>query len=176
LSKMDKLNLLDFLIIAAVLIGFISGFKRGLIMELSSIAGIFLGLWLAIKCSDWVANWLETTQDFHGKWVIYISFLFVFLATYVCAFFIGKMLSITINLMMLGVFNKIAGGLFGSAKILLLSSIGFLFLRAVGLPAISSAAENSAFLYKPITQVASSFYPKLNDALPAKPSKNWEGN
>jgi membrane protein required for colicin V production len=77
----------------------------------------------------------------------------------------------TINLMMLGIFNKIAGGLFGSLKMLLLSSIGFLFLRAVGLPAISSSLENSAYLYKPITSVASSIYPKLKDSLPEKSSK-----
>jgi len=173
---MDKLNLLDYLTLALIVLGFISGFKRGLILELSNIGGIIIGVWLAVKSSDWVANWLEKTQDFHGNWVVYLAFLIVFIATYVCAFFIGKMLSITINLMMLGVFNKIAGGFFGALKMILLSSIGFLFLRAIGVPAISSALEQEALLHKPITDMASSVYPKLKDSLPENASKKLELN
>jgi len=162
------LNALDYVIIALLAWGFISGFRRGFVMELANIAGIFLGIWLAMKFSGSIRIWLETKQEMAGWWVPYLAFLLVFVAVYVAAFFGGKALTKALKLMMLGIPNRIAGGVFGLFKMLMLSSVLFVFLRAMGAHALSPALENGSFIHEKITTVASYFYPSLESILPEK--------
>jgi membrane protein required for colicin V production len=56
----------------------------------------------------------------------------IFAAIYVLAFFGGKSLSAALNLMMLGLINKLAGGIFGVVKFLLILSLVFYFAGSNG--------------------------------------------
>lgn len=157
------MNVLDYSILALLIWGFISGFRRGLVMELCNIGGIFLGIWLALHSSDAMAGWLKKETEISSDWIPHTAFLLVFVLTYVGAFLAGKALSGSLKLMMLGFFNKLAGGIFGMAKMLLFSSVIFLLLRSYGFPALSKELQNSSQLHGSITAIAEYFYPRLRE-------------
>jgi len=165
---MDHLNALDYIILAFLLWGFISGFRRGLIMELCTLAGLFLGIWLAIQFSKTAEDWLRTSHEMEGPWIPLLAFILVFLCVYVVFFFLGKALSTAINLMMLGIMNRIAGGIFGMVKMLMFSSLLLLMIKMAGLPLLSDKTEQESAIFQPVHSFAELVYPKIKDILPEK--------
>lgn len=163
---MDHLNMLDYLILAFLLWGFIAGFRRGLIMELCTLAGLFLGIWLAIHFSKAAGDWLHSAQGLDGPWLPFLAFLAVFIGVYVGFFFLGKALSAAISLMMLGIINRIAGGIFGMVKMLLFSSLLLLLLKMAGLPLISEEQEKKSSIFQPVHSFAELVYPSIKDVFP----------
>lgn len=156
-----EFNLLDYLILAWLLWGFIAGFRRGLVMELALLAGVFLGIWLAMRSSGWVANWLENEQGMSGPWIAHLSFVLVFAGVYVLAWLGGKSLSMALNLMLLGIFNKLAGGVFGVGKALMLCAVLLGVFRSFNLPALSKNMESGSQLHSSLSGVVPSLYPEL---------------
>lgn len=154
-------NLLDYLIIAWLLGGFIAGFRRGLVMELALLAGIFLGIWMAMRGSGWVADWLEKEQGMSGPWIAHLAFVLVFSGIYVLVWLGGKSLSMALNLMMLGIFNKLAGGVFGLGKALMLCAVLLGVFRSFSLPALSKNQEATSQLHSSLSGVLPSLYPEL---------------
>lgn len=156
-----EFNLLDYLILAWLLWGFIAGFRRGLVMELALLAGVFLGIWLAMQSSGWLANWLKTEQGMSGPWIAHLAFVMVFAGVYVLAWLGGKSLSMVLNLMMLGLFNKLAGGVFGVGKALMLCAVLLGVFRSFSLPALSKNQEATSQLHASLSGVVPALYPEL---------------
>jgi membrane protein required for colicin V production len=139
-------------------------------MELANIAGIFLGIWIAIKFSGKVEIWLKTNQEITGWWIPFLAFFIVFAGVYAAAFFGGKALSAALKLMMLGMVNRIAGGITGLFKMLMMISVAFVLLKASGAAALSDTLEKESTIHKSITSVVSWFYPEISNLLPKKVS------
>jgi membrane protein required for colicin V production len=146
--------------------GFIAGFKRGLVMELAILVGIFLGIFLAITFSDKVEIWLRKEENLSGPWLAHLSFLLVFVGVYVLAWLGGKSLSAALKLMMLGIFNRIAGGVFGVFKMLMVCSVLISLIRAFDLNMISKEHKKESSMYETIGGFAEIFFPKLKETLP----------
>ena len=159
-------NLLDYLILAWLIWGFIAGFRRGLVMELALLAGVFLGIWMAMRGSGWLAQWLEKEQDLSGPRISHLAFVLVFAGVYVLAWMAGKSLSLALNLMMLGLFNKLAGGVFGLGKALMLCAVLLGVFRSFQLSALSKNQEQGSQLYSSLSGLVPALYPDLK--------KRWE--
>jgi membrane protein required for colicin V production len=160
-------NLLDYLILAWLIWGFIAGFRRGLVMELALLAGVFLGIWMAMRGSGWLAQWLEKEQGVSGPWMTHLSFVLVFAGVYVLAWMAGKSLSLALNLMMLGLFNKLAGGVFGLGKALMLCAVLLGVFQSFQVSALSKSHEEGSQLYASLSGIVPALYPELK--------KRWEG-
>jgi membrane protein required for colicin V production len=165
---MDHLNALDYLILAFLLWGFIAGFRRGLIMELCTLAGLFLGIWLAIHFSGAAEEWMKTSQKMEGGWISFAAFLMVFVGVYIGFYFLGKALSKAVSLLMLGIINRSAGGIFGMIKMMMFSSILVLILKMGGIPLLSEELEKGSAIFKPVSAFAELVYPSIRDILPEK--------
>ncbi len=126
------MSITDYIICGLLIWGFISGFRKGLVMQLAMIVGILAGIWLAVHGSDAAAERLSGYAGIEGRWPKYLGFVLIFAAIYVLAFFGGKSLSAALNLMMLGLINKLAGGIFGVVKFLLILSLVFYFAGSNG--------------------------------------------
>ena len=165
---MEHLNTLDYLILAFLLWGFIAGFRRGLIMELCTLVGLFLGIWLAIHFSKTAEEWMINSQGLEGAWIKMAAFLAVFVGAYIAFYFLGKALSKAVSLIMLGMINRIAGGIFGMVKMVLFSSVVFMMIKMAGIPLFSKQTENESSIFKPVHSFAEFLHPKIKDVLPEK--------
>lgn len=173
---MEHLNTLDYLILAFLLWGFIAGFRRGLIMELCTLVGLFLGIWLAIHFSKTAEEWMRNSQGLEGAWIKMAAFLAVFVGAYIAFYFLGKALSKAVSLIMLGMLNRIAGGIFGMVKMMMFSSVVFMMIKMAGIPLFSEKTENESSIFKPVHTFAEFIHPKIKDVLPEKISDAGSNN
>lgn len=162
---MEHLTFIDYILIALLLWGFISGFRKGLIMQLTLIVGIILGLWLGVNCIDFVEKWLLENNFSSGAWLKPLAFILIFIAVYGVAYISGKALSTLISLVMLGVFNKIAGGIFGMLKMVLLSSFFIVLMNTAGFSDFSKEQEKKSAMFGSISAPALFLFPKIEEKI-----------
>ena len=150
---------LDFIIAIPLIWGAILGFKKGLIIELSSIIALILGIAGAIHFSAFTAEKLRIHFDVSTEWLGFAAFLITFLAIVLSIFLLARMLDKAIKALALGLPNRIAGMLFGILKYALLMSFLFYFFNQVNgqFHFVPQDWHGSSFLYKPVVSISELF-------------------
>lgn len=133
-----------------------TGWRRGLIVELATLIGLILGIFLAFRFSPALSERLGWTKN--GLLDAAIWFAITFIAVYILAQVIGEWLSGKARRIRLGVLDKVLG--------LILSLIeGLCFISAVGY-ALNRFPEGarfvgSTYLFKAITQAGTGLFVRL---------------
>ena len=120
--------------ILVILCGFLlKGLLRGLLKEVCSLAGLFVGAFLAFRYHGPLADALLERVELPTQIAVAITFTVLFLATMVFFLVLGFLLSRFVKLLFLGGFNRLIGGAFGlSQGVLLLAVVLFaLSLRPI---------------------------------------------
>ena len=104
--------------ILVILCGFLlKGLLRGLFKEVCSLAGLFVGAFLAFRYHGPLADALLEQADIPAQIAVAICFTVLFLATMVFFLVLGFLLSRFVKLLFLGGFNRLIGGLFGLSQL-----------------------------------------------------------
>lgn len=155
------MNALDWALLAIVAVAAVRGFFRGFVVELASLLGVVAGIWAASRFSARVAAWagLEGGQEWAG-------FAITFVAVLVLVHLLAKVITKAMDLAMLGLPNKVAGGLFGAVRsAFVLSVLLNLFLawpRTAGL--LSAQAREGSLLCSPLRAFAPLILPAVRDS------------
>lgn len=121
--------------ILVILLGFLlKGLLRGLLKEFCSLAGFFVGAFLAFRYHAPLAEVLLKQIDIPTQLAIGLAFATLFLSTMVFFLVLGFLLSKFIKLVFLGGFNRILGGFFGLAQGVLLLAVVLFALSLRPLP------------------------------------------
>ncbi len=94
-----------------IILFFIRGYTRGLIVAAFSVLAILLGILCALKLSQSLATWMLAHGYTTAGWAPMLSYLILFVGVVLLVRLIAKMLQKALETMMLGIFNKLAGGL-----------------------------------------------------------------
>ena len=159
------MNWLDFIIIILLVFGLARGFINGFIKELASLLALILGIWGAIKFSQFTAARLYDYFDMTGQYVGIISFLITFIIIVIIIHFIGLLVDKFIEKISLGFLNSVLGLVFGVFKSALILSVIFVVLNAIDakhhfLP--KEQIEQSKF-YNPIADIAPALFPIIGE-------------
>jgi membrane protein required for colicin V production len=164
------MNYLDIIIIILILISAITGYKKGFIHQLASLAALVLGIFIAVKCSKWFAPYIQNHFTSSVNVAKIIAFIAIFILVIVAIHFLGKFLEKTFDEIELGFLNKIAGSLFSIVKMVFIVSVLMVLLKLsiikIDWPKQSSMDES--YTYKPVESVAPAIFPYLkmeNDTL-----------
>lgn len=107
------------------------GFKKGLIIELSTLLALVLGVMATIKFSDFtyfkLKEWLPEAS--YGLGVL--SYIVTFVAVVFAVNLVGKMISKMVDVLALGFINRLAGMLFGLIKAILLLALLILLFENI---------------------------------------------
>ncbi|MGD9898221.1 MAG: CvpA family protein [Calditrichaceae bacterium] len=118
------MNYLDITIIIIIAIFTIRGLFRGLITELMTLVALILGFFIAVYYLQPVAQFLvesfPSLPEFAAR---IIGFIVLFFAVNLIVRLLSKLLNSFASLTFLQPFNKIAGGIFGFVKTVLVLSI-----------------------------------------------------
>lgn len=114
--------LLDILLLLLIISGFINGYRRGLIQAIFSFVGIFFGVLLALKYSYVVSEYLYKQEITNSKFLPLISFVLVFLAVIFLLQLASKLVEKMAETMLLGVANKMIGGVLGAGILVMILS------------------------------------------------------
>ena len=133
------------------------GFKKGLIIELSTLAALLLGVFVSLYFSDITAEFLRDTLGMKTKYLPLISLIVTFILVVIAVNLIGRLIEKLIDVVALGFLNKSMGGVFGVLKAIVLLSFIIFF--------IEKADKKKVILSEDLTE-NSIFYPYIRPLAP----------
>jgi len=157
------MNLIDIFIGVILILGFYKGFKRGLVLELTSLLGLILGIvgafYLSKEYGLYIGEWL----DWEDEYLRITTFLLSFLGIVIIVSFIGKLITKLIDFVALSFFNKLLGGLFGLLKFGLLLSILLLLFNVINtqFDLVSQSTLEDSYSYPIFNALTDVIWPKL---------------
>ncbi len=158
------MGFIDIILIAIFIFAGFRGFQKGFISQLASFAGLLLGIWGAIKFSDYTAGLLSEHLHFTTEYLPLIAFAITFTIIVIGVHFIGVIVEGVFDMAFLGFANSILGVVFGVLKTAFILSVVFVIMEKSSpkynvLP--KDIAEKSLF-YHPIARLAPTVFPDLN--------------
>jgi len=156
------MNTIDIVLGIIFIIAFILGFKKGLLRSLASLIGLVVGVYCAMFFSDYVRVYLEKWFDWSADLNSIASFLITF---FIIMFFfglLGRLLTKVADFAMLGIFNKIFGGIFNVLKYAFLLSVVFMFVNASeNYRILTHEKREASILYTPVAVIAPAVLPTI---------------
>lgn len=159
-----SINLLDIIILIPLLWFGYHGYKKGLIIEVASLAAFILGLYFAFYFSNFTAGYLKQFFNIQPKYMAAISFIVTFIGVIIIVLAVARLLEKVINILMLGFLNKLGGAVFGILKGALFLSIIIFIINYfdAGRTIIKPQAVKKSVFYEPVESLAPMLYSKLN--------------
>jgi membrane protein required for colicin V production len=102
---------LDVTGIILILLFFIRGYTRGIIVAAFSVIAILLGILCALKLSQSFAAWMLAHGYISSGWAQVVSYTVLFIGVVLIVRLIARLLQKAVEGLMLGVVNKLIGGL-----------------------------------------------------------------
>jgi membrane protein required for colicin V production len=148
------LNIIDILIVVALLIGFILGYKDGFLRKLIGFAGFILAIILAALYKDSFGLFLEKHFEIEYYFAEILAGILIFFTTILIFSILKRIIHPfdKINSLL----NKLVGGFIGGLQILFFVSAIFLFLDIFDFPE-EKTKKNSVFYEQTYSVVPSTF-------------------
>lgn len=116
LTRERGMNSVDVLIWIVLLLFAAKGFMKGLVREVCSFAGIFLGGWTAFACHRSLAEVLSSRINLPAAVIPFLSFALIFVGLGLLFILLGHLLTAVFRMVFLGGVNRIGGVLLGLAQ------------------------------------------------------------
>lgn len=143
------MNYIDYIIIIGLVIGFLLGFKDGLIRKIIGLIGLIAGVAFAFEFSDNFGKLIRPIFNNDEYFASVVAGILIFLVTILIASIIKRIVH---PLDKLNLFiNQFIGGIIGVVQIVFFLSALLLFINIFGFP--NKATKDGSFLYKPVSEV-----------------------
>jgi len=156
--------IIDVILVGLLILGAVRGFTKGLVAQLFSLAALLLGIWGAIRFSDYTATFLAKQFNFSNQYLPLISFAITFAAIVVAVHFLGKLIEGFFDLTVLGIVNKISGLIFGIIMNAFIISVIIVLVEKVNVRTKFYTKEEAekSYVYKPLSKLAPAVFPYLH--------------
>lgn len=155
---------IDWIYLILVILFFLRGYKKGIIISLFSIIALLVGIAAALKLSQTFVVLLSEKYPTVAKWTPIFVYIIVFLIVAWIVRLFAKFLEKSVEMAALGWLNKIAGGLL---YIFLISIIFSLFLWLLTRMGTLSAKEIAAsHTYSTLEPLAPKIFKEIGKVIP----------
>ena len=146
---------LDIILGLPLVLGLWKGLKNGLFVELASIIALIAGIYGAIHLSYYAGDYLSQNMEWDERYINIAAFIITFIIIVVVVSLAGKILTKIANFAMIGLLNKIAGGIFGTLKVgVILGALLIFFDRMdTSFGFLSDEAKKESVLYEPVKEI-----------------------
>jgi membrane protein required for colicin V production len=157
------MNLLDVILGLLLAFGLYKGLKNGLFVELASIVALIAGIFGAIHFSYITGEYLAENLHWDEKYMNIASFMITFIIILVLVYLLAKLLTKIADFAMLGLLNKIAGGIFGTLKVAVMIGAVLVFFDTVNQAKniIEEETKNESVLYGPLKEIGAFIFSKV---------------
>ena len=161
------MTLLDILLCWMIFIGW----KKGVVRELATLAGVLLGLWASVHLSQQVAPML----GLGGESAVLIAFIVIFLAALVVAYLMGKLVESIMKAVKLSVVNRLLGAVLGACKALVVLSIllSFVLMIDTNSMLISQDVRQRSVLFRPVSDAGNRLTAQIKNYI-AQHKDEWK--
>ena len=145
-------NYIDVIILLPLVYGAYKGFSLGLIVEMSTLFALVLGVFISLRYAVNVEGFLKDFVALPESYAYYIAFAVTFL--------LGKLLTKLIDMVSLGLFNKLFGIVLGVLKAAIVVCVVLFIVNALDVryDFISAKTKGDSLLYKPFVNFANGVY------------------
>lgn len=155
----------DIFILIFVASGVWNGYKSGFLMEVISLTGIVLGIFLGFKLMGEGMILLEDNFNVDRSTLPYLSFIVIFVIVVVLVRFVGSLLKDTLDKSFLGTVDQALGAGLGGFRTLFMLSVILWILDSLKLAPYDEWVEGS-WLYPFTARLAPTVANWLGDFIP----------
>ena len=157
------MNSLDYILFIPLIYGMYRGFTKGLIVELSSLLALTLGIYGALHFSSFTFEYLSEYVEIKTLYLQLASYGLTFLIIVMLISFTGKILTMLIKLVALGLINRMMGAIFGGIKVILILSVFISFFHRFNkqFGMVNEEILTSSIVYNSIRIEVEQFYPNV---------------
>ncbi len=150
------MNYFDIIIIIILVWAFYSGFKKGIIYMVMSLIAIIAGLYASIHFSDLTLDHLGQWLDKDPDQLLILAYILTFIIVFGLLYITGKILDKFLDILALGFFNKLAGGIVSvGIKLIVLSLLVWIFDQGNKIyPIIPENNLNNSRFYQPLKNLS----------------------
>lgn len=159
------MNGLDIVLAVPLIWGLIQGLSRGLITELARIVALIAGVYLAVRFSELLSEYLYRNTEMTNEFLPIISFAIILVGVIILVHLFAKAISKLVNAAALGWANKAAGAFFGFFRSAFFLSLLIMLVTRFDLLEKFDRGDlaQESFLYQPVGQLAPFILPILNN-------------
>ncbi|WP_127018866.1 CvpA family protein [Flagellimonas beolgyonensis] len=149
------MSFLDIVIGILLVWGLYKGLKNGLFVEVASLVALIAGLYGAIHFSYIAGDYLAEKFDWSEQYLKIAAFLITFFVIIIVVNLAGKFLTKIADFAMLGLLNKVAGGLFGMLKVAVILGALLIFFERLtsSFDIINEETKQESVFYEPIKEI-----------------------
>lgn len=157
------MNYLDIIIGIFLLVGLIKGLKNGFFVELASLIALIAGIYGAIHFSYYAVDFLSDRVSWSDSTINLAAFAITFIIIVIIISLAGKILTKIADFAMLGLVNRILGGIFGILKAAFIISVIIMFINALNERAsfIDEDIKEESILYQNVEMIAPMMLPNI---------------
>ena len=157
------MNVLDIILGCLLLYSVYSGLKNGLFVELASLLALIVGIYVTIKFSAVMRDFLVNAMSWSPKYISVVAFALTFLVVVVCIHLCAKIFTGVASFAYLGWLNKLAGAIFSLLKTILILSIVLNLFQKINVNGIMASKEtlDASVFYNPIQEISAYIFPSL---------------
>ncbi len=154
------MNFLDIIFVIPLIWGAIRGFSKGLIIEAASLVALGVGIFAGLHFSYFITSFI----GLKSQYAPFIGFVIAFVLVVIAVFLFAKILEKSIDLLALGVINKLAGAFFSMIKFAFILSVILMFLEKADPfgSFIPAKTKETSLLYRPVKSIAPAVFPLIN--------------
>lgn len=116
-------------------------------MAIATFVSFFAALALALQFSGWVEGYLKKHTESDSDWLAFFAFLLVLIGAIIAIRLLGKIMEKSVELVMLGIINRMAGiGLYLFIHLSLFSVV-LVYLKQFGLIGNDTAIHSKSYTY-----------------------------
>ena len=158
------MNYIDILLGIILVLSAIRGFRKGLVVELASLAALILGIWGAIKFSYITSEFLVEKFDWKWDHLNIVSFIITFVVIVILVHIVGNTVNKMVETFLLGFVNKLAGLVFGILRAALVLSILLVVFDKIDedVHILSEETKEGSRMYEPIRNLAPTIFPFID--------------
>lgn len=149
------MSFLDIVIGILLVWGLYKGLKNGLFVEVASLVALIAGIYGAIHFSYLTGEYLAERFDWSEQYLKIAAFLITFFAIIIVVNLAGKFLTKIADFAMLGLLNKVAGGIFGMLKVAVILGALLIFFERLtsSFDIINEETKQESVFYEPIKEI-----------------------
>lgn len=157
------MNYIDIIILLILVYGAVRGFFKGLIVEVFTLLGLVLGVFLAMKYSVYAENVLRDFLNVSEPYLHPVGLAVTFLLVAVVTYLLGKMLTELVDVIALGIPNKLLGMVFGVLKYFVLICFVLMITDSLNetFGFLKAETQEKSIFYRPFLNFATSMYNQI---------------
>ena len=137
----------DLFLLLFLVMGVYKGWTKGFIMAVVSFVSFFIALALALQFSGWVEGYLKRQTDSNNDWISFLAFLLVLIGAMIGIRILGKIIEKSVELVMLGLVNRLAGVVLFIFIYLSLFAVLMVYLKQFEIVGNDTAIHSKSYTY-----------------------------